>query len=183
MYGIKTDPGYKLFTADNEFLPTGKTPKKLYLTVAGTDKSEFWLFGDADPWNGTILLESADGELYTGSNGIAYGTVEFQYNYTYALVECFSQAVFYAAIPTALSLAGAFTPIWLVAHYQGGNYTCTFREASTQASIQATCADIGITPGKKTIDVLTNCADDRSIIHNIFRKFDKTRIRVKRTIT
>lgn len=59
--GIRTDPGYRLYTNDNFCFPTGKAPKKLYATISGVVFAS-WMPPGLEAWfNGNFLLETDGG--------------------------------------------------------------------------------------------------------------------------
>jgi hypothetical protein len=70
--GIPTDPGYRLYVNDNICFPTGKTPKKIYLTLQNVKAGPLWDNTCPAPPNQTFLLEYANGiwEFY-GATWIA----------------------------------------------------------------------------------------------------------------
>lgn len=55
--GIRTDPGYRLYTGGNLCFPPGKTPKKLYATVSGVITASWWPKENRRPRNGSWVLE------------------------------------------------------------------------------------------------------------------------------
>jgi len=58
--GIRTDPGYRLYTGNSFCFPIGKTPKKLYITFRGIEKTSSWVAGMHEPQNKTFIVESTD---------------------------------------------------------------------------------------------------------------------------
>lgn len=65
--GIKTDPGYNLYTDDcNWCFEPGKAPKKIYATITGCRRGEAWFPDAGEAVNGTFILEALSPCLYEG---------------------------------------------------------------------------------------------------------------------
>lgn len=70
--GIPTDPGYRLYVGNNFCFPTGKTPKKLFISFSGIAKGTDALPEDPEPFNRTFIAETTDNVHWTWTDGIWY---------------------------------------------------------------------------------------------------------------
>jgi hypothetical protein len=179
--GIVTDPGYELWGVDNLCFTPGKTPKKLYVTVAGIQTGIIWTPADGIPMNGVWRIEQSNYYLWTTDPACGW-IINLYLTITYSMLTM-------TRVPGAPQFTTIYEPPCTFSFtnaQQGGSGYFNYGVAAVTSrpitgvipSIKEIAQNIGIEPAKKTFaDLMIDEEKNRYI--RLCRKQDKTRIILK----